>query len=82
LRAKRKKRPGPKDISAIARPVAMPSKVRGGAQHSSLCLETIWLGTATISSRMLPRRSQRVMVELKRFGSSLEKLRENIIPPC
>ncbi len=70
LCAKRKKIPGPKDIRATAIPVAIPSSVIGGAQHSSLWREMMWLGIATSISNRLPRNNQRVMQEVNALGSS------------
>src|SRR6266705_2134825 len=64
LSAKRKKTPGPKQRSMMDRPVVMPQKVPKGAQQS------LRLGTATSSSRMLPRKSQRAVRLISAWGSS------------
>ena len=55
----RKNTPGPKQSSMTEMPVAMPQNVPRGAQQSPRRRTMMWLGTATSSSRMLPRRSQR-----------------------
>src|ERR1039458_6618673 len=58
-------------------PVAMPQNVPTGAQQSSRRRTMMWLGTATRSSRMLPRSSQRVARFSSESGSSdLAKLRK------
>ena len=58
LSANKKKTPGPKQSNITEMPVAMPQKVPTGAQQSSRRRTMTWLGTAMMSSRMLPRRSQ------------------------
>ncbi len=64
--------PGPKESKAIAKPVMIPRNVIGGAQHSCLCRDIMWLGTATISSRILPFNNQRVTADVNLLGSSAE----------
>ena len=69
--------PGPKQSSMTEMPVVMPQNVPAGAQQSPRRRTMIWLGTATRSSRMLPRRSQRVLRLSRECGSSdLAKLRK------
>ena len=51
-------------------PVAIPQNVPTGAQQSSRRRTMTWLGTATMSSRMLPRNNQRVMRLTSASGSS------------
>jgi hypothetical protein len=62
-------------------PVAMPQNVPAGAQQSSRRRTMTWLGTATMSSRMLPRSSQRVARLSSASGSSdFAKLRKTNCP--
>jgi hypothetical protein len=65
-----KKTPGPKQSSITEIPVAIPQNVPMGAQQSSRRRTMTWLGTATSSSRMLPRSSQRVARLSSASGSS------------